>query len=200
MYWYISNDSSIPEFSLDKWTTDEIYKKENPGNYHIWYYCKVDDLVNNDSTTINTVREIKYNLSIKKKTITIQANDQEILYGTNISNSTNNVTLSLAPGDILTSIKLSPSTIMITNDGIIRVKDAVIKNNQGIDVTDNYIIDYKEGKLVILESKNDNKTIAKIDSTGLNKPFYYTIAGLLLITLGSNIIIITLKKKHKQKI
>ena len=87
---------------------------------------------------------------INNKEITITAKKQTIDYGNAISSKTDQVTVeTLVGSDKLSSITLSASDTNVTTNGTITPSSAIIKNSSGTDVTKNYSITYKNGKLVI---------------------------------------------------
>ena len=107
------------------------------------------------TTTWSDATDAMFNTTsaVAKRPITITAEDQEIDYGDSIDTHINQVTISgsgLANGDILNSIVLTPSTYEVTDDGTITPSGAEILNRDIVsDVTDNYIITYQTGLLVI---------------------------------------------------
>ena len=110
------------------------------GDYHV-----VVTYAGNDSYN---PRSQEVDFSISPKSITIIAKSQTVTYGTSITNGTGQVTASLASGDSLTAITLTPSTSNVTTSGTITPSSATIKNGS-TDVTANYSITYKTGTLKI---------------------------------------------------
>ena len=87
---------------------------------------------------------------MNKKNITITAKAQTVDYGTAISQATSQVTVAtLASGDSLTSITLTPSTTN-AGTGTITPSAAVIKNGNGVDVSSSYnVTSYATGALTV---------------------------------------------------
>ena len=88
--------------------------------------------------------------TMNKKNITITAKAQTVDYGTAISQATSQVTVAtLASGDSLTSITLTPSTTN-AGTGTITPSAAVIKNGNGVDVSSSYnVTSYATGALTV---------------------------------------------------
>ncbi len=88
-------------------------------------------------------------LLVNQKAITITANAQTVAYGTTISKTVNDVTVAtLVSGHSITAITLKQSTSDLTSDGTITPSAAII-NSGSTDVTSNYSITYKTGKLIV---------------------------------------------------
>lgn len=87
--------------------------------------------------------------TISKKALTVTAKSQTITYGGSITTGTGQVTTAtLASGDSLSAITLTPSTSNVTTSGTITPSAATIKNGS-TDVTGNYNITYNTGTLTI---------------------------------------------------
>ena len=87
--------------------------------------------------------------TISKKALTVTARSQTITYGNSITTGTGQVTTAtLASGDSLSAITLTPSTGNVTTSGTITPSAATIKNGS-TDVTGNYNITYNTGTLTI---------------------------------------------------
>ena len=90
--------------------------------------------------------------TISKRGITIKAKDQEFTYGGSIYSATDMVKFvnnsTLASGESLTAITLTPSTSDYTTNGTITPSAATIKRGN-TDKTSNYNITYQTGKLTI---------------------------------------------------
>ena len=110
------------------------------GDYHVVVTYAGNDSYNQRSQEVD--------FSISPKSITITAKSQTVTYGTSITNGTGQVTASLASGDSLTAITLTPSTSNVTTSGTITPSSATIKNGS-TDVTANYTIAYNKGTLTI---------------------------------------------------
>lgn len=87
---------------------------------------------------------------IVKRKITIKAKNQTIPYSSELNQDPSQVsTTGLAYQQYVTSIRLTPSDTNVTEDGRVIASNAVIKDNKGNAVTDNYDITYTDGKLRI---------------------------------------------------
>ncbi len=97
----------------------------------------------------NTTSPKKYSCSILKRGLTITAKDQTYTYGGSLASGATQVNASgLVSGHNITSVSLTPSTTNATTNGTITPSGAVVKSGAN-DVTSNYEITYKTGKLVI---------------------------------------------------
>ena len=91
-------------------------------------------------------------ITVAKRAITIKADDQIIDYGNSINTGTNKVSVSsgsLATGDTISGITLTPSTSNATTNGTITASAVEIRNSNNELVNDNYTISYATGTLVI---------------------------------------------------
>lgn len=125
-------------------TDGETFSEINPqftdkGKYVVYYRI--------EGNTYNTV-EGQEQVSIQGKDITVTAKDQYITYGDNIDKKMYTVT-GLLEGDGIKECTLTSSTIEVTENGTIEVSGAKIVNVDNKDVTENYNISYKTGKLII---------------------------------------------------
>ena len=115
---------------------------------------------------------------INKRNLTITAKEQSVNFGTAITQGTAQVlTTGLAAGQVLADVTLSQSTTSVTTDGEITPSDAVIKIDD-TDVTANYNITYKTGKLIINASTAASAVVTANDRTydGSTQP---------LVTIGT---------------
>ncbi|MDE5779300.1 MAG: leucine-rich repeat protein [Lachnospiraceae bacterium] len=97
----------------------------------------------------NYTGTVEKTYTIKKAPLTITASDQTITYGGSITQGTGDVTAAgLCSGDRLDGITLTASTANVPG-GNITPSAAGIKNSGGKDVTGNYEITYKDGRLTI---------------------------------------------------
>ena len=115
---------------------------------------------------------------INKRDLTITAKEQSVNFGTAITQGTAQVlTTGLAAGQVLAAVTLSQSTTSVTTDGEITPSDAVIKIDD-TDVTANYNITYKTGKLIINASTAASAVVTANDRTydGSTQP---------LVTIGT---------------
>ena len=113
------------------------------GTYRLRIYIPEMENLNETGTELD--------LKISPKTLEITATAQSITYGEEIVNNISKVVASgLADGDTLTSINLTSSTTSVTENGTITPGNAVVLCGER-DVTDNYDISYKEGKLEVGE-------------------------------------------------
>ena len=134
----------------------------NVGTYTVYYQV---------SKTYYTTATGSESVVITERLITITANAQSIVYGSSISNTVDDVTISgdgLASGDKLTSVTLTPSTSNVTTTGTITPSAFVIKNSNGSgsDVTSNYTITPETGNLTITAQKLDTPTGLAVATNG----------------------------------
>lgn len=102
-----------------------------------------------DVTTNYSISYVNGLLTINTKAITIEANNQTIIYGNQIIQGINEVTVDgLVWDDKLTSISLTPSDTDVTYDGLITPGSAAIVNGS-VNVKGNYVITYVQGNLTI---------------------------------------------------
>ena len=108
--------------------------------------------------------------TISKRSITIKANNQEITYGGSINSATDMVSRpnsTLATGESLTAITLTPSTSDCTTNGTITPSAATIKRGN-TDKTSNYNITYQTGKLTISKKNITIRAKEQIITYGSN--------------------------------
>lgn len=123
-----------------------------------------DDLISAGTVTVTvTAKDNSENYTgtaegsfeIAKRNVTITAKDQTITYGETIDEGMGQVEAAgLAEGDAVASVKLSADTSKVTDNGVITVADAEIQNAAKSDVTGNYNIAYKPGKLTVEKAKS----------------------------------------------
>lgn len=123
-----------------------------------------DDLISAGTVTVTvTAKDNSENYTgtaegsfeIAKRDVTITAQDQTITYGETIDEGMGQVkAVGLAGGDAVASVKLSADTSKVTDNGVITVADAEIQNAAKSDVTGNYNIAYKPGKLTVEKAKS----------------------------------------------
>ena len=115
---------------------------------------------------------------INKKALTITAKDQSVNFGTAITQGTAQVlTTGLAAGQVLAAVTLTQSTASVTTNGEITPSSAVVKKGDA-DLTANYTIEYKTGKLIINAS-----TAAVADVTANDRT--YDGKTQPLVTIGT---------------
>ncbi|MGI6020507.1 MAG: DUF6273 domain-containing protein [Lachnospiraceae bacterium] len=143
---------SSPSGAAVTYSTDGvIYGNENPsftdeGSYTVYYRIQKNnfDLAEGSKT-----------VTITKRPVIITADDQSIYWGTEIDREKYSVSEDgLASGDQITEITLLPGTSNLTDSGTISVSGVKIKNLSGSDVTGNYDITLKNGKLKIAHDAN----------------------------------------------
>ena len=115
--------------------------------------------------------------TINQMPLTIMAMKQSISYGTTVSQDVDNVicTPPLVSGHTLSSITLTPSTESITDAGTITPSAAVIKDGNNNDVTANYLIGYKSGKLIINKGVNGLSLSATTGEVNSSSSITFTI-------------------------
>ena len=124
--------------------------------------------------------------TIAKRPVTITAKNQSVVLNTDITKSTDQVTVSetgtgtgLVTGQSLTSIKLTASsTGNTTTEGTITPSEAVIKNGE-TDVTANYNIAYVNGTLTVTKG-------TPVVTAPTAKNLTYNKQDQVLITAGSS--------------
>ena len=114
----------------------------NAGTYSVdWKF--VADANHGGGTVTGTIT----NISIAQKSLTIAAKKQSVVYGTAITQGTNQVTVTgLVSGDSLTAIMLTQSTVNVTTTGTITPSAAA--TTKGIS---NYSVTYDTANLTITQ-------------------------------------------------
>ena len=134
-------DDATVTYSTDGTTFDAVNPSfTNEGTYTVYYSISKDNY--NTSNGSKTV-------TINKKSVTVKADEQKIIYG-NVIDQSKYTSDGLATGDSIADVTLSPSTSAITDNGTISVSNVKIVNAAGEDVTDNYDITTVNGTLKIV--------------------------------------------------
>ncbi|MGN0736459.1 MAG: bacterial Ig-like domain-containing protein [Anaerovoracaceae bacterium] len=143
----ISVNVTNPEGTTVTYSTDgKAYGSANPsftnaGTYTVYYRIMKDNY-----TTVEASKTV----TISKKSVTITAENQNIVWGNAIDQSKYTVSENgLAAGDSIKEITLKPSTEALTEEGTIAISGVKIENAAGADVTGNYNITKSEGTLKI---------------------------------------------------
>ena len=143
----ISVSVTNPEGTDVTYSTDGVtYGSDNPsfsneGTHTVYYRIAKDNY--------NTVEDSKI-VTINKKSVTITAQEQDIVWGKDINQSLYTVSEGgLITGDSIKEITLTPSTTARTENGTISVSGVKIENAAGADVTANYDITMANGNLKI---------------------------------------------------
>ena len=143
----ISVNVTNPEGTTVTYSTDgKAYGSANPsftnaGTYTVYYRIKKDNY-----TTVEASKTV----TISKKSVTITAENQNIVWGNAIDQSKYTVSENgLAAGDSIKEITLTPNTEALTEEGTIAISGVKIENAAGADVTGNYNITKSEGTLKI---------------------------------------------------
>lgn len=143
----ISVSVANPEGTAATYSTDGVtYGSDNPSfsneGMHTVYYRITKD----NYTTIEGSKTV----TINKKSVTITAKEQDIVWGNDINQSLYTVSEDgLITGDSIKEITLTPSTTARTENGTISVSGVKIENAAGADVTANYDITMANGNLKI---------------------------------------------------
>ena len=143
----ISVSVANPEGTAATYSTDGVtYGSDNPsfsneGTHTVYYRITKDNY-----TTIEGSKTV----TINKKSVTITAKEQDIVWGNDINQSLYIVSEDgLITGDSIKEITLTPSTTARTENGTISVSGVKIENAAGVDVTANYDITMANGNLKI---------------------------------------------------
>ena len=143
----ISVSVANPEGTAATYSTDGVtYGSDNPsfsneGTHTVYYRITKDNY-----TTIEGSKTV----TINKKSVTITAKEQDIVWGNDINQSLYTVSEDgLITGDSIKEITLTPSTTARTENGTISVSGVKIENAAGADVTANYDITMANGNLKI---------------------------------------------------
>lgn len=143
----ISVSVANPEGTDVTYSTDGVtYGSDNPffsneGTHTVYYRITKDNY-----TTIEGSKTV----TINKKSVTITAKEQDIVWGNDINQSLYTVSEDgLITGDSIKEITLTPSTTARTENGTISVSGVKIENAAGADVTANYDITMANGNLKI---------------------------------------------------
>ena len=133
-------DDATVTYSTDGTTFDAANPSfTNVGTYTVYYSISKDNY--NTSNGSKTV-------TINKKSVTIKADEQNIIWG-NVIDQSSYLADGLVTGDSIADVTLSPSTSALTDNGTISVSDVKIVNAAGEDVTGNYDITTQNGTLKI---------------------------------------------------
>lgn len=143
----ISVSVANPEGTAATYSTDGVtYGSDNPsfsneGTHTVYYRITKDNY-----TTIEGSKTV----TINKKSVTITAKEQDIVWGNDINQSLYTVSEDgLITGDSIKEITFTPSTTARTENGTISVSGVKIENAAGVDVTANYDITMVNGNLKI---------------------------------------------------
>ena len=143
----ISVSVANPEGTAVTYSTDGVtYGSDNPsfsneGTHTVYYRITKDNY-----TTIEGSKTV----TINKKSVTITAKEQDIVWGNDINQSLYTVSEDGLPtDDSIKEITLTPSTTARTENGTISVSGVKIENAAGADVTANYDITMVNGNLKI---------------------------------------------------
>ena len=104
--------------------------------------------VNTAANDIYAAGEETITLTVNKKSVSITAQDQNIVWGNSIDKTKYNVD-GLVTGHSIKEITLTPSTAALTENGTIAISGVKIENAAGKDVTGNYNITTFDGTLKI---------------------------------------------------
>ena len=147
----ISVSVTNPEGTAVTYSTDGVtYGSDNPsfsneGTHTVYYRITKDNY-----TTIEGSKTV----TINKKSVTITAKEQDIVWGNDINQSLYTVSEDgLITGDSIKEITLTPSTTARTENGTISVSGVKIENAAGADVTANYDITMVNGNLKITHNE-----------------------------------------------
>ena len=141
----ISLTGLVPDDATVTYSTDgTTFGTDNPAfinaaSYPVHYSISKDNY--NTSSGSKTV-------TINKKSVTVKADEQDIIWGNAIDQSSY-LADGLVTGDSIAEITLSPSTAALTDNGTISVSGIKIVNALGLDVTGNYDITTQNGTLKI---------------------------------------------------
>lgn len=141
----ISLTGLVPDDATVTYSTDgTTFGTDNPAfinaaSYPVHYSISKDNY--NTSSGSKTV-------TINKKSVTVKADEQDIIWGNAIDQSSY-LADGLVTGDSIVEITLSPSTAALTDNGTISVSGIKIVNALGVDVTGNYDITTQNGTLKI---------------------------------------------------
>ena len=141
----ISLTGLVPDDATVTYSTDgTTFGTDNPAfinaaSYPVHYSISKDNY--NTSSGSKTV-------TINKKSVTVNADEQDIIWGNAIDQSSY-LADGLVIGDSIAEITLSPSTTALTDNGTISVSGIKIVNALGVDVTGNYDITTQNGTLKI---------------------------------------------------
>ena len=169
----ISVNVTKPEGTTVTYSTDgENYGSDNPsfmdeGTYTVYYRITKDNY--------DTVEASK-TVTINKKSATITAENQDIVWGNDVDRSKYTVSEGgLLSGDSITEITLTPSTTALTENGTISISGVKIENSTGVDVTGNYDITSINGTLKIVH----NTTLAPDRIEAVKTKTTYTVGDTL---------------------
>lgn len=192
---------SDPRYTTNDFTFrgTDVVKATNASTNQYMMGLKADDFTNDNEKFTNVeFVVIDGSLTINKKALTIEANDNTVDYDGDPHGGNSYEATGLATGDAVESVTISGSQ---TNPGtypnLLVPSEAVIKNAKGEDVKDNYIITYTPGTLVI--NKLTNAITVTITGTQETKEYNgqtQTVTGFDYTVTGAdkNDVTVTLKE------
>lgn len=149
---------SDPRYTTNDFTFSgtNVVKATNASDNQYMMGLKAGDFTNNNEKFTNVeFVVIDGSLTINKKALTIEANDNTVDYDGKPHGEDGYVATGLAEGDTVESVTFNGSqTNPGTYENLLVPSEAVIKNAKGDDVKDNYIITYTPGTLVINKLTN----------------------------------------------
>ena len=149
---------SDPRYTTNDFTFSgtNVVKATNASDNQYMMGLKAGDFTNNNEKFTNVeFVVIDGSLTINKKALTIEANDNTVDYDGKPHGEDGYVATGLAEGDTVESVTFNGSqTNPGTYENLLVPSEAVIKNAKGNDVKDNYIITYTPGTLVINKLTN----------------------------------------------
>lgn len=150
---------SDPRYTTDDFTFSgtNVVRATNASAVQYMMGLKAGDFTNNNEKFTNVeFVVIDGSLTINKKALTIEANDNTVDYDGKPHGEDGYVATGLAEGDTVESVTFNGSqTNPGTYENLLVPSEAVIKNAKGDDVKDNYIITYTPGTLVINKLTNE---------------------------------------------
>ena len=137
----VTTTDSAPQDDEFTYNNDNLPEKLNAGTYYVWYKVTGDDNHNNTAA-------LSVQVTITKKAVKITADDAEKVYdGTELTCDTY-TNSELAEGDSIVNVTVTGSqTVVGSSDN--SPSDAVITDGNGEIATDNYDIQYVNGKLEV---------------------------------------------------
>jgi len=150
---------SDPRYTTNDFTFSgtNVVKATNASDNQYMMGLKADNFTNNNEKFTNVKFVVNDgSLTINKKALTIEANDNTVDYDGKPHGEDGYVATGLAEGDTVESVTFNGSqTNPGTYENLLVPSEAVIKNAKGDDVKDNYIITYTPGTLVINKLTNE---------------------------------------------
>ena len=163
MYYYISTTNSAPTFNANTWSTSASIQAKPAGIYYVWYYCKVDDTINNTGIDINAVKKLSDSKEIVKKTVTLTWGTTSWTYNGNAHSTTCQL------GGVISG---DSCTLSLNNNSITYVGNQTVTTSLN---NSNYQLPSASTKTITVTKATPAITITGVNQTYANTNYYAQI-------------------------